>query len=51
VVPSEPPDADNVFEDVKRSAEAGLLQEQGVDGQQQTVDLLLRCQVWMENTG
>lgn len=24
VVPSEPPDADNVFEDVKRSAEAGL---------------------------
>lgn len=50
VVSSEPPDADYVLKDVTRSVEAGLPTKQGVDGQQQTVDLLRRCQVWMENT-
>lgn len=50
VVPSEPPDADNVLKAVKRSVEVGLPTKQGVDGQQQTVDLLRRCQFWMENT-
>jgi len=44
VVPSEPPDADNVLKAVKRSVEVGLPTKQGVDGQQQTVDLLRRCQ-------
>ena len=45
MVPSEPPDADNVLMVVKRSVEAGLPTQQGVDGQQETVDLLRRCQV------
>lgn len=50
MVPSEPPDADNVLKDVKRSVKVGLPTKQGADGQQQTVDLLRHCQVWMENT-
>jgi hypothetical protein len=44
VVPSEPPDADNVLKAVKRSVEVGLPTKQGVVGQQQIVDLLRRCQ-------